>query len=559
MIRPWQKLKAPNQIHFCSRTLGMPSRTAILFRKDTVRHCSAARNSVSILVRELGGVDGVQLPPERHEAALEMVKQNQSRRDLVEAFVHWLEKNSSALSIDQLLRVLEIVIAIPRVRSSGSLGESVRSIVSSCRVHGVSAFSLDSILAYAKICSKVKVNPERMFIEAMCQKVCSVTVDSESDQIELAAFLVELSFWWSHRSLRARILELDAQVLGAVPLPKLALLERMDVDEDEREFFQTLLSDVISKVKERPIEELLREVVRLPVTCLVSREVVAHCDLAVPENFSPNFAAHYLSLCARRGMVHERIDEMSSSALANAELVPYVFRSLAKLADVHTLSPELRNELLDAAISQDGPETPDEVETWLSTLESLAVLELHSPELVGRVMEIADAFTDEKARNRSLWKLALWWRVVMGKLSFNSILPEIIARQFPTIHAALTGGLQAQFVQPPPPGTWNGRILTTFRGLLKSQQIPHSEYALVKGSPIRSHARLTIGVTDAYYVFLSTDDGILLRVSPDSRLSVNIIKGFVADASSRLCIIPTSRLDSDGVDLVQLVHSHIVN
>ena len=505
------------------RAIGASNR---LFSSKHVRD-----SQVRDLSLKLRGVGGTSVPPDQFVRLLESVEKFSTSSGLLDAYVYGFEKICLDLSLDDLLHIVERLWAIPHFRFLGHLMEVIRVVLFRVSSYGVSSFSLDSILLYAKLCYRLKTSPEKMFADSLCSRVVSqLSSVDETLAVHLAEYVIELCVYWpKNELLQAEVAKLSGSpILERISLNSLSQLEAI--------FPLQLSTAVLTSIAARPVSQLLVELRSIEYSKTFS-EIIAACDEKAPFKDSKD-NQNYLSICAKRFYVPGVLAEVVNSALTDVDALPDVLNSLAKLGP--PLEIPIKRRIAECVNDWISP-TAD----LMTVVGYLSELEIHSIDLVGPIMKHSENYVADKAAQS--WKLAVWWRLVDN--GYNSILPEVIRKEFPKTWTNMQSSCQ------PMPN--NLHRITQLINKLKMEQIVHTSLSNVKFSPIRAHATIKLTNGRTCYIFATKEDGRIVSVSSDARLTLKMVKKFVSEAHAELSLIPLTKLTKD-VPILELVNSNLV-
>ena len=483
------------------------------------------KSQISDLIFQLRSKNGASYEKSNH--VLKYLESSTPNWDLWGAYLQNLERSSPELRLEDLLDILERVQLVSGIRFKAELMNSLRNITLNLTGHGVSSFSLDGILRYAKLCETFRIYPASIFIDAVCLRVSQVS-DSDDVELEMAKYLIDLNSVWSRQSLQDRIDRLSDAVLAQLPLKYVSRLE------GER------LDTLMSVHANRPTDELLLELQTTPSSSAVFQNIAKVCDERVIDD--PTLICMYLKTCTRRSLPERDFNELFEIALQEKNLLPELLNSISNISKVDQVVAMKIIEILSDEISQ------YDFHTFMNVLECLAVLNIHSIELVGLAMKRAEEAIKKTHSEQYWWKLSVWWNFVQEQLAEDSIIPDVAKKQFPNVFAALPHMCQSRI----------SLNLTRLGSCLKNAQITHTINPVVRHSPLRAHAMVVLPDSQMCYIFLTRENGKLIQTCKDSRISIAIIKKFVQAADAKLCLIPKNLILGENVDIVDIVHSHIV-
>ena len=536
--------------------------TSSLFRFS---HSGHNRTSLQSIVTEMRSESSeTAMSPERFMDILSEFTTLLENRTFAQAAVWRLQKLMTSVKTSDTLRAVARLWDSSAVRKDAQIRTSIRDIISTLPSHGVSSFSLESILQFATLCQRMKIESDSVFIQSLCQRVAGVSPRTSEEQVEFTSYLIKLSRVLAHPVIKGTLIATDESVVRKLTLHDLDSLIRLFTDD--KTVLERLALDVDFVIKNRPFVNLLDELRTVRADTEMYHMVLGRFQPESNEKRTdPQEAVLLLHAWGRMG----RVTEAAEPHLVSVTLVALepedtdlatILAALSKLRD-HKVSTEIKTRIVEKVCAHEWTfDSPDDIEAFTSVVESLSVLNILDAALIGCVTQDIDKLMGRREPIPNVWKISIWWHSVLQGLPFDSVIPEVLTNEYPDTIRAVHELASAVLVQPTPERAWNGKVMSDFTQMLVEQHVPHTVYPLVKNSPVRTHFRIDIRPGQTVYVILSRDENDPLRVRRDSLVPMDMYKRFVHASGAKLAVVPISELGRNhpSTDIHGIVAKYVV-
>lgn len=536
--------------------------TSSLFRFS---HSGHNRTSLQPIVTEMRSESSeTAMSPERFMDILSEFTTLLENRTFAQAAVWRLQKLTTSVKTSDTLRAVARLWDSSAVRKDAQIRTSIRDIISTLPSHGVSSFSLESILQFATLCQRMKIESDPVFIQSLCQRVAGVSPRTSEEQVEFTSYLIKLSRVLAHPVIKGTLIATDESVVRKLTLHDLDSLIRLFTDD--KTVLERLALDVDFVIKNRPFVNLLDELRTVRADTEMYHMVLGRFQPESNEKRTdPQEAVLLLHAWGRMG----RVTEAAEPHLVSVTLVALepedtdlatILAALSKLRD-HKVSTEIKTRIVEKVCAHEWTfDSPDDIEAFTSVVESLSVLNILDAALIGCVTQDIDKLMGRREPIPNVWKISIWWHSVLQGLPFDSVIPEVLTNEYPDTIRAVHELASAVLVQPTPERAWNGKVMSDFTQMLVEQHVPHTVYPLVKNSPVRTHFRIDMRPGQTVYVILSRDENDPLRVRRDSLVPMDMYKRFVHASGAKLAVVPISELGKNhpSTDIHGIVAKYVV-
>ena len=495
------------------------------------------------------------------------IRSDSTSKQMIPLYMKRISRICASFSTEETVGFLSALVKLPVVKQLPETDRAeMRSVALSLVKHGVSSFSLDTILAFAKLCKELKISPDRLFMKSLSKRVVGVSnLSSDSDKMEYLKYLIALDQILVDAILFDRLKQLlsdwvfpcDIRIIDNF----LLLCDSHNLEQDD-DFRKIGLDAIQSSLTQLALLNLLTQAIDLPFTSLVIKMIDADLEQRLEQILSDSEAsALFLSFICKRRPLPECLSALCISALQDEKRRLLAFKSIAQMYrdDSNSLPQNLREKLISTLIDyiQVHPILDKEdVDDLIEAVECVTVLNIVDAGLTGIiVLRINDLRASGKLEN-SFWKLASWWQLSVHRLPFNSIIPNVLQREFPHTIAALRACSVGSFVQPVSRRTRSE--LEFLWETLTAAHIPYTQLPRIGATPLRAHVRVELQNGNICFVFF-TESGNLMQISSDALISMRMVSDCVSIACAKLSLIPIESVSSQiRCDFLQLVEKHQV-
>ena len=475
---------------------------------------------------------------------LERISMYPRKADLAESMLHRFRSISVNISIQECFSFIQRMHNIQPLRKYPRVSGELRDAASFLASRGASSFSLDQFADYLEFCHRVRAHIDPVFLQNMCERIAAVEfTDSVEDQLELCKYILRVN-----KTLDDPLLCRRLQNIGGPALEQLSLTNMQDIltqlsgDSEAQEFIAIVRKSAMGALKSREIVHILEQ---LSSPTLSSAHDIFKASLAVcesrldPESLSSVESSLLLRAWGRQRSVSSKFIETNllksiiTKAFAEENELVANLHSLSRLTDLEF--PQ--NPIVDAIIAKQDIDK----DNLVSVVESVSLLRLHSPELVGVIMSNIDSYLCEVKDSSHLWKFAVWWQSLRNCLPYNSLLVDVLKKEYPETVRLLAACPSDEFIQQVRPKTWYAKTIESVATHLRNNRMNFTTLPRMEYTPLRAHFRVILD-DSVCYVFLLKGEQNLQQVSSDSRLSIELIREFAHANKHTIAFIPSEDL-----------------
>ena len=501
-------------------------------RRDLVRKIRSTSLDEEVCLKELSD-------------ACELIPKITKKREFAEILLNRFRIKLRDLDISDTITLLEKIYGVQQIRVIPTITNEIREIAGSLSFRGLSSFSLDDFAAYIELCHTIRANIDSMFVQNMCERIAAVVVESTEEQAQLASYIIRVNRLLSSPTLSERIRTTSPQALHALSLGDLQdILTQISGDEESHAFVVSTRKAAMGILKNRPVSEILTELCsqRLSSSDDIFRAGLSVCEARIDtDNLSSDIACLLLRAWGKQREISEKFSDkqsferLVSRALEEEDELVRNLHSLARLGSI-----EIPHEIVvDCIVSRGDHFRPDDL---VSIVDSVTLLRLRSPDLIGVLVSNIDAFLcncDDK--DTPLWKFAVWWQSVRNSLPYNSMLVDILKKEFPETVHLLASCPSEEFVQQVRPRTWYAKTIENVANHLKINGIQYELFPRIDYTPLRAHFLARVDGLPCYIILMKSESDIQ-QVSSDARISVELLKEFAQTNKLKIAFIKSEDL-----------------
>jgi hypothetical protein len=397
----------------------------------------------------------------------------------------------------------------------------------------------------------------------MCQRICSIKPADTEQETELVSYMLRLNRAVPSDIVCDRIRNVSNEAIQGLNLIDFQNLFECIKPDDE--FIQKVRSGALHVLRSRKPVEILEELLdpHLSKSADIFKAGIAVAESGIQlDSLSAQEASLLLRAWGKQKAIGARFigeyEKLISNAFLKSESLVLHIRSLSRLPCstivMDTIVENLINHKFDFQSS-------DDIENFLSVVQSLTILTIQCPELISYIVRNIDSVLRSPGAKNStgLWKLSAWWQHTCNHLPFDSMIPDILRKEFPDTIEILFTCPSEVFIQQVKPRTWYAKTIESVSEAFRSQHIPFTVFPRISGTPLRALFMLHVDRKPCYIVLVKTD-GDFIQTSSDSALSKEILIKFAQCSDSLVSFIPLDLiLDTQGASLYDLIAKYVVN
>ena len=497
--------------------------------------------------RESGSIS-----PDKFLGLLDTVRYKSKSTELVAAYSRALLDISRSLSTDETIKVVSELIDYSANRQEPETLEILKRVTSNLVRHGASSFSLDAILEFFKLTRRLGVDPDPLFKMSLFQRVLSVNPSSEPDQVEYIKYLVRLNRVHVDSAILKRvkalltteILSYDVRILSDLLI--LCDAHKLADNDELRIEVLNALETVFTRV---PMGNILKQAVDIHVLSPFFELFMSALESRIDNILADSSAcALLLDIVCKRGalpgFVFSRFDSICLNSLLDQTQSISTISAIARICrDSVEISDVLRSRLTCTLLecSNMPLDSSKDIERFVKLVEATTIFNIQDAGLTGILARRISDLHSAGRLTDSFWKLACWWQLTRHRLPINSIIPNVVNREFPQTMSALSECSVDSLVQPV-----SGRFDYTTHSLcerLRSVNAPYTQFPKIGSTSLRAHLRVALEDGSACYVIL-TRNGRILQISADSNVSIRMLEDCVSLATAKLSLMPIEIIPS---------------
>lgn len=514
------------------------------------------RTRTASLIQELKGSSGqAVISAEKFVELLETVRYHSRSKDLVLSYGRRLTDMAAILSTEETIKIVSGLAKLPLATQLDETREILRRVTVNLVKHGVSSFSLESFMEYAKLCRMLRVSADAMLIKSFCLRVVAVNPSNESDQLEYVKYLLNLDRVLVNTILLERIKDVtsvnkmnsfatDIRIINDLEL----LCDAHGLTEDDK-LRIVCLNSLNTALSNADLVDLLTQASDLHSSSPILERLLLAIQPQIESVMNdPSQSALLLNIVSKKRplpdyLIGSNLNILCLKALDDTPRALTTLRAITRIFNNTTenISKDLYTRLVESFLQQSDLPLED-TENFVKFVECATVLNIVHPGFTGIVARRINKMHSAGTLTNSFWKLASWWQLTVHRLPFDSIIPDIITREFPQTIAALKECEVESLVQPV-----SAKIQTllndTLIEKLTALNAPYTPFPRIGHTPVRAHARVQLADASVCYVFLTKGDS-LLQISASTYVSRRMLQECIKIAGAKLSFFPIDSIKS---------------